>query len=399
MSLTRSPPIQASQVSALNAPPLLAPTPTIGPSRTVLGALVAMVLVLHALLLWGGDAVFGSSGTGTTPLSPPSGAVLNTRRIEAPVRVAAAAPAKPQTAAPRPTAARRPRVAAPPAANPGAPGVTTPALEAPALTSTSSSDAPVSPAGDSAPEGPSNESQAPFITGPQGSVPAQDSTASPPPEQRPTAIKVPPPIRLSYDVRAEVKRLPYQANGEMRWRHDGQQYEAQASIRLFLIGSRSQSSQGSLTPTGLAPRRFGDKVRNEQAAHFNAEQGKVSFSANTPDAVLLPGMQDRLSVFMQLASLVAADPAQYPAGTRISVPTVGPRDAETWVFAVDGPEDLPLSQGPMSTLKLTRAPRAEFDTRVELWLAPDIHYLPARIRITQANGDFVDQQLSGVGQP
>jgi hypothetical protein len=136
-------------------------------------------------------------------------------------------------------------------------------------------------------------------------------------------------------------------------------------------------------------------VRAEQAAHFDAERGVVSFSANTPDAVLQPGMQDRLSIFMQLAALVAADPAQFGPGTRITVPTVGPRDAETWVFQVDGPEELHLAQA-RCPRSLTRSPRAEFDTRVELWLARSIHYLPARIRITQASGDFVDQQLTEV---
>ena len=125
----------------------------------------------------------------------------------------------------------------------------------------------------------------------------------------------------------------------------------------------------------------------------------MSFSANTPDVVLLPGMQDRLSLFMQLAALVAADPTQFPSGTHITVPTVSARDADTWVFNVDGLEDLNLSTGTVSTLKLTRAPRAEHDTQVEIWMAPSLHYLPARIRITQANGDYVDQQLHEVLPP
>lgn len=361
--------------------------------------LVAAVLGVHTLLLWGGDALFGITDAHRPPLNPATGAVFNTRRIDAPAPQAqaprAASNAPPQRPPrPRAQAASRPRPVDTPGPDGGPPALQEAALAAPALTAGTDSEAPAQ-----APEGPSQDAAAPFVTGPMGSAPPQVTDTSPPTEARPAAIKVPPPIRLSYEVSAEVKRLPYQANGEMRWSHDGQQYEAQASIRLFLIGGRSQTSQGSLTPSGLAPRRFGDKVRNEQAAHFNAEQGKVTFSANTPDAVLLPGMQDRLSVFMQLASLVAADPAQYPPGTRISLPTVGPRDAETWVFNVDGPESLRLSQGPMDTLKLTRAPRAEFDTRVELWLAPGIHYLPARIRITQANGDYVDQQLSGVSAP
>jgi hypothetical protein len=39
-----------------------------------------------------------------------------------------------------------------------------------------------------------------------------------------------------------------------------------------------------------------------------------------------------------------------------------------------------------------RNPRREFDQRVELWLAPALGYLPARIRITEANGDYIDQK-------
>ena len=34
-----------------------------------------------------------------------------------------------------------------------------------------------------------------------------------------------------------------------------------------------------------------------------------------------------------------------------------------------------------------------FDTRLELWIAPSMNYLPVRIRVTQSNGDFVDQKL------
>jgi hypothetical protein len=43
-----------------------------------------------------------------------------------------------------------------------------------------------------------------------------------------------------------------------------------------------------------------------------------------------------------------------------------------------------------------RHPRKEYDTRVELWLARTLDYLPARLRITQANGDVADQQLKSL---
>ena len=48
----------------------------------------------------------------------------------------------------------------------------------------------------------------------------------------------------------------------------------------------------------------------------------------------------------------------------------------------------------MATLKLTRNPRKEFDIKVELWLAPGMDYVPVRLRLTQPNGDWLDQQWS-----
>lgn len=361
-----------------------------GPSRRALVGLTVLVLAVHAALLWQGRSLLpAGEGPGTRVAALPL-PVFSTRRVEVSAPVAAVgAVARPPRVIRRP-----PRSIPAPQAPSQAPGDTPP--DPSATVPESPSDAPALSASPTATDPPQPQPVIGPTSAPVAKAPEVSPAAA---EHRTLSVKVPPPIRLSYAVKAEVKHLNYQANGEMSWTHDGSQYEAQASVKMFLIGGRSQTSRGRITAAGLAPTRFGDKVRNEQAAHFDAEQGKVTFSANTPDAVLLPGMQDRLSVFMQLASLVAADPSQFGPGTRITVPTVGPRDAETWVFVVDGPEELALAQGPLPTLKITRAPRTEFDTRVELWLAPGIHYLPARIRITQSQGDFVDQQLTGVLTP
>ena len=70
------------------------------------------------------------------------------------------------------------------------------------------------------------------------------------------------------------------------------------------------------------------------------------------------------------------------------------REAEPWVFTVEGEEQLQLPGGNVAALKLTRNPRKEFDQKVELWLAPGMDYVPVRLRLTQPNGDWVDQQWS-----
>lgn len=236
-------------------------------------------------------------------------------------------------------------------------------------------------------------------------LPARLPAASAPAAAQPTvitAINLPGSANLAYKMTGTSKGLNYYANAELVWRNSGSDYEAGMRVSAFLLGSRSMSSIGRITPAGLAPTRFSDKSRSEVAAHFEAGKGKVTFSANTPDAPLLDGAQDRVSVFFQLGGILAASAGQQPPlgiGSSVTVYTVGPRDADTWTFTVEAEEQLSLPAGDMSTLKLTRKPRREFDQKVEIWYAPALAYLPVRNRITQANGDFVDQQLMSVSQP
>jgi hypothetical protein len=116
------------------------------------------------------------------------------------------------------------------------------------------------------------------------------------------------------------------------------------------------------------------------------------FSSNAPQLPLLAGAQDRLSVFMQLAAMLAAAPAKFPAGAVISLQTAGTRDAQPWLFTVEGDEELVLPGGTVPTRKLLRVPQREYDSRVELWLGTGMDYVPVRLRLTQPNGDSVDHQ-------
>ena len=50
----------------------------------------------------------------------------------------------------------------------------------------------------------------------------------------------------------------------------------------------------------------------------------------------------------------------------------------------------------MQAFKFSRAPRREYDTRVEVWIAPALDHAAVRVRVTQGNGDFVDQLLRAI---
>ena len=200
----------------------------------------------------------------------------------------------------------------------------------------------------------------------------------------------PPSVRLKYDVAGIVKGFKYFVSGDLSWLHEGGNYTARLEISHFLFGSRVQTSKGAITARGLEPLRFGEKVRSEVAAHFERDKGKVSFSANTPDVPLLPLAQDQVSIFVQLAAMFAADGQAFAPGSKLSFQTIGARGAEDWDFLLAPPERLKIQGKEFTAYKLVREHRADYDTRAELWLAPELEGMPLRIRLTQTSGDEID---------
>jgi hypothetical protein len=199
---------------------------------------------------------------------------------------------------------------------------------------------------------------------------------------------------LRYRVNAQVRGQSRQGEAHLLWRHDGERYEVRLETSAGAQPPRVQHSVGQVTGQGLAPLRFSDKSRAEQATHFQRESQRVIFSNNRPAAALQAGAQDRLSVLFQLAAMLAGEPHRYPPGTAIAIQTASTSEAEPSLFTVQAEDRLDLPGGTLMTIKLDRAPRHGYDQRMELWLAPGLDYVPVRLRLTQPNGDWVDHQWS-----
>ncbi|MCX7276825.1 MAG: DUF3108 domain-containing protein [Burkholderiales bacterium] len=350
----------------------------------------AAVVLAHLAVLQTLPAVLQVNAPGATTVR-----ALNTRSIPAPV------PAPPPVPVAKPPAPHKPRPT-PRAAEPAPEPVDSVAV---------ADASPVAPLPDpaaSAAEAAAPAASEPIATPvPPPPAPAPEPVASAPVPPahaiaevtQATAFRFADPVRLLYNLTGASKGLHYNARGELLWQQNGQQYSAQLSASLLFLGSRTRTSAGAITPAGLAPQRFSDKWRSEVAAHFDYDKGRATFSANTPDVPLLPAAQDQLSVVLQIAGMLAADPAHYPVGSSITLQTVGPRDADIWKFNIEGPDKAYVPYDSMDILKLTRVPQKEFERKVELWLGPSISYLPVRLKITEPNGDFLDQQLRAVEKP
>jgi hypothetical protein len=206
----------------------------------------------------------------------------------------------------------------------------------------------------------------------------------------------PPSMRMAYDFEGIISS-PYTGSAELVWQRDGDAYVTQLFIRKFGLNLQTWTSKGSVTAQGLTPDSFVSKRigSSEVNAQFLRPQGQIKFSANTPDAVLRAGAQDQLSVFLQLAGLLAAEPRQWSTGKTITFQAVGDRYAEEWTFEASAQESVKLASGTVPSTKFTHAPTAERSQKLELWYGPSAGYLPLRIRITESNGDFLDLLWTG----
>ena len=226
------------------------------------------------------------------------------------------------------------------------------------------------------------------------SPPTSDTTEPDKPSTPAKPIPVPPSqTRLVYDITGEVKGRNVFAEGLLEWTVKDGRYDASLAVRMVLLGTRSQTSVGRIGPQGLMPERFGERQRDDAATHFDYEGQRVRFSRNRPDAPLLPGTQDRLSVILQLAVRMQANPQDFEVGQGLSMPVASSREVENWRWQVGELETLALPKASVTARHLTRPAMNERDNTIELWMAPTLQHLPVRIRITQSNGDWLDQRL------
>lgn len=364
-----------------------------GPSLRTLAVLGIAVLALHLGLLAGEVSLKGGEASlapVATPASasargaPPAVVVTRVRQVAAtpPAApssqpVARPAPAK-KTPAPRPPTPQ----AAVPEPQPGpepVPGVV--AAQAAATDSPAEATPPAAPTADTL------MAEAPAAT-PASATPATPAAA----ETALPASELPPSVTLAYDVVGQARSYTYHASGTLEWRLEAQVYDARMELSMLFLGSRVQTSRGRVGPEGLRPERFADKRSSERATHFDREAARIRFSNNAPPEPLLPGAQDRLSLFMQLAGLLRA--RTYQEGDAITFQVAGVSDAEPWRFEVGALETLDLPAGALQARRLTRSPRKPHDSTVEVWLAPTLGHLPVRLRVAQANGDVADQRLA-----
>ena len=195
--------------------------------------------------------------------------------------------------------------------------------------------------------------------------------------------RMPPPITMRY----VITRGPWSGNGEMVWEPQDTRYHARLEGRVAGFKVITWDSSGQIDNDGIAPLRFTDERRGKsmRVANFQRTASKITYSSPDIEHRLIPGTQDRLSWMVQIAAIANAEPQRVAAGKRVSMYVTGARgDADVWSFQSIGIETVPIGGASVPAIKLLREPRKVHDTRVEVWLDPQLHHLPVRARLTSS---------------
>ncbi len=202
-------------------------------------------------------------------------------------------------------------------------------------------------------------------------------------------------VHLHYQLTGQSHRIPYSLPGDMFWQITDNQYKIKFEISHFLMGSRTQISEGLIsTDGGILPERFLDKIRNEDQVTFNRTTHLLQFSNKSSTEPLEASAQDQLSVIYQLGYWIAKNQDQIPKGAKIRLQLVSKNNAESREFQYLGSEFLDLPIARVETFKIIRVPRSADDQKATVWLLKNAGLTLGRIRLEEENGDFVDQKLS-----
>jgi hypothetical protein len=243
-----------------------------------------------------------------------------------------------------------------------------------------------------APEAAASQPAAPTVA---EAASAPGAAASAPPFEWPVST------RVSY-VLTGMWRGELHGKAQVEWVRAGPRYQVHLDVRLGLpfapIFTRRMSSDGVLTPQGLVPERYDEE---QKLIGADRRHSTIRFE---PDALVMPngqrrerwpGVQDQASQFVQLTYLFTMHPELLTAGHVIEVPLALPKSVDRWVYDVEGAQTLYTPFGAVEALHLKprRVSRPGSDLAIEIWFAPSLAYLPARIRIHQDAETFIDLMI------
>jgi len=210
--------------------------------------------------------------------------------------------------------------------------------------------------------------------------------------------------RLSYALTGNY-RGDVNGTAQVEWIRVDDRYQVNLDLvigpEFSPLITRRMTSEGNIAASGLVPARYDEDT---QVVMRDRRRMSVVFE---PDAVVLAngqrrerleGVQDTASQFIQMTYVFSTHPERLRVGGSVAFPLALPRTMDSYVYEVVEAQTLQTPFGALASFHLKPRPRPTRrpnELTVELWIAPELRYLPVRIRIEQDAATFIDLMISG----
>ncbi|HEY2559610.1 MAG TPA: DUF3108 domain-containing protein [Caldimonas sp.] len=235
------------------------------------------------------------------------------------------------------------------------------------------------------------------------SAAASTVAASAPAASAVASFEWPGATRVSYlltgNYRGEVS-----GSAQVEWIRIGDRYQVNLDLiigpEFAPIISRRMTSEGSIAPSGLVPERYDEdtqmlmRERRRMSVVFESD---AVILANGERRERLAGVQDTASQFVQLTYMFSIRPELLRVGNVVAFPLALPRAMDNYAYEVVDDQQLVTPFGTVAAFHLKprpRLPRRPNQLSAELWIAPELRFLPVRIRIEQDAATYIDLMIS-----
>ena len=207
---------------------------------------------------------------------------------------------------------------------------------------------------------------------------------------------LPPSADLVYKIDAHKSGISLGGEALVSWRVGAGTYSANNVARASFLGKiLDNRTEGTIDAFGLAPSQFHEKRfrKDPTTATFDRAARTITFNDGKLSYPLLGGEQDRGSAQWQLAAVARGAPDKLTMGSEWKFFVAGRRDAEVWTFKVMGRETIVTGMGNMPAVHFVKVSATQ---HIDLWLAPGHEWYPVKLRISEDDGEFVQQTIEKI---
>jgi len=238
-------------------------------------------------------------------------------------------------------------------------------------------------------------------------IPEAIATAASAPTEAAPPFEWPQATRVTFGMEGFF-RGPIHGSSHVQWIRQGQNYQvhidAYAGPRFAPIASQRWTSEGSITPKGLKPKRFESVnkliIKSSKPKIILFDDSYVTLPTGKREKAL-PDVQDPASHYIQMAYEFMLDASRLGPQSSIDMPMAHSKKQLMVTYNITGPETLSTPMGEIETYRLRpqiEQTKKDEEILADIWIAPALQYLPIRMYLRIGKDTWFDFKMDKAPQ-